>query len=110
MTRVEVKPEFFHWAIRRARLEADDLATRVPKLEEWMTGEARPTFKQLEKFAATTHAPLGFFFLPEPSRETMPAADLRVETLGSVSKYPRISSHRATGSRIASRSVKSSLS
>lgn len=80
MTRVEVKPELYSWAMQRARLEPDVLLGRFPKLEDWMAGDAQPTFKQLEKFAAATHAPFGFFFLPTPPSEPLPIADFR--TLG----------------------------
>jgi Zn-dependent peptidase ImmA (M78 family) len=79
-TRVEVKPELFDWAISRARLEPGYVMQRFPKLREWGEGSAHPTFKQLEKFAAVTHTPIGFFFLPVPPEESVPIADFR--TLG----------------------------
>lgn len=80
VVRVEVNPEFFPWAIERARGDPEEFAQRFPKLPEWIAGEAQPTLKQLEKFAAATHAPVGFFFLPEPPKEPLPIADFR--TLG----------------------------
>lgn len=79
-TRVDVKPVFFEWAMTRARLAPEELLGRFPKLEEWMAGAVNPTFKQLEKFASAVHAPIGFFFLPEPPEERVPIADFR--TLG----------------------------
>lgn len=80
VVRVEVNPEFFPWAIERARGDLEEFALRFPKLTEWIAGEAQPTLKQLERFAAATHAPVGFFFLPEPPKEPLPIADFR--TLG----------------------------
>ncbi len=76
-TRVEVKPELFLWALGRARLEPEALLASLPRLPEWLSGESQPTYKQLERFAARTHTPLGFFFLPSPPVEEVPIADFR---------------------------------
>jgi Zn-dependent peptidase ImmA (M78 family) len=78
--RVEVKPELLRWARERARLPVETLLQRFPKLREWETGEAHPTFRQLEAFADTTAAPFGYFFLTEPPDEPLPIPDFR--TLG----------------------------
>lgn len=75
--RVEVKPELLRWARVRSRIEPEALVARFPGLEAWERGERRPTLKQLEDFANATHAPLGYFFLPEPPVEQMPIPDLR---------------------------------
>jgi Zn-dependent peptidase ImmA (M78 family) len=79
--RVPVNPEFFPWAVHRARGDMEDFALRFPKLTAWMAEGEQPTLKQLEKFAAATHAPIGFFFLPKPPHEALPIADFR--TVGS---------------------------
>ena len=39
--------------------------------------ERQPTFKQLEKLAKATHAPIGSFFLSKPLDEPVPIPDLR---------------------------------
>jgi Zn-dependent peptidase ImmA (M78 family) len=75
--RVDVQPEFFPWAVERARLDWDDLVFRFKRLPEWVTGKSKPTFKQLQSFASATHAPIGFFFLPQPPEEPLPLADFR---------------------------------
>src|SRR5712691_1929883 len=64
--RVEVKPELLRWARERAGFDLAALVKRFPQLPDWESGGARPTLKQLEKFAKATYAPLGFLFLPEP--------------------------------------------
>lgn len=81
MPRVEVKPELLRWARERARFDLDALTPRFPGLPAWESGEAHPTLKQLESFAKATHAPIGYFFLPEPPVETIPIPDFR--TMGS---------------------------
>lgn len=77
MTRVFIQPAMFLWARKRARMDEAALLGRFPHLQEWESGEVQPTLRQLERFAQATHAPLGFFFLPEPPRETLPIPDFR---------------------------------
>jgi Zn-dependent peptidase ImmA (M78 family)/transcriptional regulator with XRE-family HTH domain len=75
--RVEVKPELLRWARERAGFDLAALTKRFPQLADWEKGTARPTLKQLEKFAKATHAPLGFLFLPKPPIERVPIPDFR---------------------------------
>jgi Zn-dependent peptidase ImmA (M78 family) len=75
--RVAVKPELLRWARERAGLEPEELAQRFPRLREWEAERAQPTFKQLEQYARATHAPFGYFFLPEPPVEELPIPDFR---------------------------------
>lgn len=77
MTRVSVKPELLRWARERVGRDIEDFPNRFKKLAEWERGEARPTLKQLEDFARSTHVPIGYFFLPEPPEERIPIPDLR---------------------------------
>lgn len=77
MTRVSVNPDLLRWARNRARMDAADLAIKFPKLPDWERAESQPTLKQLERYAQTTHAPVGFFFLPEPPEEPLPIPDFR---------------------------------
>ena len=75
--RVELKPELLRWARERAGFDLAALAKRFPQLPAWERGDARPTLKQLEKFAKATYAPIGFLFLPEPPVEHVPIPDFR---------------------------------
>ena len=75
--RVEVKPELLQWARERAGLSVAALSKRFPRLEAWENRTAQPTLKQLEAYARATHAPVGYFFSPEPPVEEMPIPDFR---------------------------------
>ncbi len=75
--RVAVNPSLLRWARERARIDVLELHARFPKLPAWENEEARPTLKQLESYARATHAPIGFFFLPEPPDEPLPIPDFR---------------------------------
>jgi transcriptional regulator with XRE-family HTH domain len=77
MTRIAVSPDMLRWARNRARLDVFALTARFPKLEAWEAEEVQPTFKQLEAYARATHAPIGYFFLPEPPVEQVPIPDFR---------------------------------
>lgn len=77
MTRVAVEPAMVRWARERADESLESLSRPFPRIEAWETGEVRPTFKQLEKFARRTHVPLGYLFLQEPPEEEVPIPDLR---------------------------------
>ena len=77
MDRVPIRPELLHWALGRSGLTPEALMHKFPQLEAWLTGAQGPTLKQLEAFAAATHAPIGFLFLPEPPVERTPIPDFR---------------------------------
>jgi Zn-dependent peptidase ImmA (M78 family)/transcriptional regulator with XRE-family HTH domain len=80
MTRIAVNPHMLRWARDRAGMDVLTLATRFPKLAAWEAREVEPTLKQLEHYARATHAPIGYFFLPEPPAEPMPIPDFRTMT------------------------------
>jgi len=72
-----VKPTLLRWARERAGLQFDDLARRFPHLARWESGEARPTRKQLERFAKATHATVDHLLLTKPPIERVPIPDFR---------------------------------
>ncbi|MDR1295129.1 MAG: ImmA/IrrE family metallo-endopeptidase [Bifidobacteriaceae bacterium] len=81
VTRVQVPRAMLAWAADRAGKDVATLTAKFSKYPEWITGASGPTFRQLESFAAYTHTPLGFLFLPEPPVEDVPIPDFR--TFGS---------------------------
>ena len=80
MTTVAVSKKVLHWALGRAKMEAEDLQDKFPKIQKWIAGQALPTLRQLEALAKTTHTPFGFLFLEEPPEEHLPVPHFR--TLG----------------------------
>ncbi len=77
MVRVEVAPAILNWAITRSGRPRAEFERAFPKLHVWLAGQAKPTLRQLEEFARTAHAPVGYLFLSEPPQERLPLADLR---------------------------------
>ena len=67
-------------------MSKEDLCTKFPKYLEWLSGNQQPTIKQLEKFAAQTYTPLGYFFLSDPPEERLPIPDFRTVTDQRVSR------------------------
>ena len=84
--RVSIKPSLYRWALQRSGLDPDDLASKFPKLQEWMAGTGEPTAKQAERFARATGTILGQLFLAEPPDEAIPIADFRTVRDGTVSR------------------------
>lgn len=77
MNYVAVKPTLLRWAQKRSGQSIQSLYKKIPKLKLWETGEAKPTLKQLEKFAKTVHTPIGYLFLDKPPVEKVPIPDFR---------------------------------
>ncbi|NVO10274.1 MAG: ImmA/IrrE family metallo-endopeptidase [Bacteroidales bacterium] len=71
-TEVDINASIITWAIARAGYELHELTSDVPKIQEWIDGKKKPTIKQLEDFSKKVYLPFGYFFLPEPPKESLP--------------------------------------
>lgn len=78
--RVAIQPALYEWALERAGKPAQALEGRFPRLNLWIEGAAKPTFKQAEDFAKATYTPLGLLLLPDPPVEPVPIPDFRTFT------------------------------
>ena len=67
--RMSVAPQMLRWARERSGRPHDYLAEKFPNLDAWEAGDVKPTMRQLEDFAKSTYAPIGFMFLTEPPDE-----------------------------------------
>ena len=69
------------WAIDRAHISIETLARKLSvkteKIEKWIDGQAKPTFKQAQNLAEKLHIPFGYLFLSEPPKEKLPIPDFR---------------------------------
>jgi Zn-dependent peptidase ImmA (M78 family) len=77
--RVDVSTSVLRWALSRSE-NIDTINRRLPKIREWLSGERKPTMRQLEDLARATYTPLGYFFLSEPPLEQLPAPYFRTIT------------------------------
>lgn len=81
MSQAIISPDVLKWARLRSKLNIDNVAkkanVKVEKLNEWETGEAKPTFIQAQKLAKILHIPFGYLFLSEPPVEKPHLPDLR---------------------------------
>lgn len=71
-TEVNINVDILTWAIARAGFDLHDFALKVPSTLDWVSGEKKPTIKQLEDFSKKVYLPFGYFLLPEPPKETLP--------------------------------------
>ena len=76
-TRVEINPGVLLWATERAGV---DLHRMFPRLDDWFSGAAQPTLRQLEDFARAASVPFGYLFLAEPPEEKLPIPHFRTLT------------------------------
>jgi Zn-dependent peptidase ImmA (M78 family) len=77
-----VQPNVLRWARESHGYSIDAVAERFDKdpaiIEAWESGDAAPTYAQLERLAYEVyHRPLAMFFFPEPPEEPTPQQAFR---------------------------------
>lgn len=63
---IPITPSVLVWARERAGLSLEDAAERFKRLSDWESGEASPTYPQLEQLSDAFKVPIAVFFFPEP--------------------------------------------
>ena len=61
--KIDITPDKLQWAYKRAGLDEETAVKKFPKLKSWLSGEQKPTFKQLQDFATKFYVPFGYLFL-----------------------------------------------
>lgn len=77
-----INPEILRWARVRSGLSLEETAAALGKdadfIAKWESGEAAPTYVQLESLAYRLYKrPIAIFFFPEPPQEPEPARSFR---------------------------------
>jgi len=85
MSKALINAAMLQWAAERSGLPTDVVAKKLnvsaERLDEWLSGDDRPTFRQAQMLAAALHVPFGYLFLEQAPEENLPIPDLR--TVGS---------------------------
>lgn len=81
MADAHVNPAMLRWALARSPVGRSEVAEAFRKaestIEQWLSGEEAPTFRQAQKLAKQLRVPFGYLFLEEPPEEGMPLPDFR---------------------------------
>lgn len=81
MADAHVNPAMLRWALARSPVGRSEVAESFKKpestIDQWLAGEAAPTFLQAQKLAKQLRVPFGYLFLEEPPEEGVPLPDFR---------------------------------
>ncbi len=81
MTEALVTPNVLTWARLRRGLDSAALAGKLnvkpEAVQNWESGERRPTFRQAQQLAKNLYIPFGYLYLSEPPVEELPIRDFR---------------------------------
>ena len=78
---INIDASRLRWAVERAGLTVNDYVCSHPSVafHEWVSGNKKPTFKQLETFAKSVNVPFGYLFLDKTPEESVPFPVFRGE-------------------------------
>lgn len=81
MPDAHINPAMLRWALARSPVSEAELASSFGKgedtIDRWLTGEARPTFRQAQRLAKRLRVPFGYLFLEGPPDEDVALPDFR---------------------------------
>lgn len=85
MTEALIEHTALQWAVERAGITVEALSRKLntseAKIESWLSGDKKPTFKQAVSLANALHIPFGYLFMRDTPNEEFPIPDFR--TVGS---------------------------
>jgi len=77
--RIEVNRDILIWALSRVSYGQEEVDVLFPQIKFWLSGQKKPTIKQLADFSKKTHLPFGYLFLDKPLKEKNPIPFFRTE-------------------------------
>jgi len=77
--RIEVSKDILLWALSRVPYRQEDFDVVFPRFKLWLSGQKKPTIKQLADFCRKVHLPFGYLFLDRPLEERNPIPYFRTE-------------------------------
>ncbi len=87
INRIKINKEIYIWAIKESKKDFEEIKDKFKKIEDWISQEIYPTFRQIEDFANFLKVPLGYMFLDKPPKTNIIESEFR--TIGN--KIPEIS-------------------
>ena len=84
-----ITPAVVQWARERAGYSLDDAVRHFKKIAAWESGEALPTYVQLEQMAERFRIPVAVFFFPKPPAVPPIEQSFRTLTAADFAAIPR---------------------
>lgn len=80
-SRVPIRPDALRWAMERASVQEEDLASGIrvkpEKVLAWLEGREKPTYRQAKQLADRLHIAFSQLLAPPPQRVELPLKDFR---------------------------------
>ena len=75
-TNVDISPSVLQWIMTHGQIDRLASSTRT-LLEQWSSGQKKPTFNQIGQISKASGIPLGYFFLQTPPQEDLSIVEYR---------------------------------
>ena len=99
--RIPITPAVLTWAREYAGFSFDDLHKAFPDMEQWESGEALPTYPQLERLSEKLKIPVAVFFFPSPPRLPSIRNSFRTLPDAEFNAFPRLLLRKAKAFQIS---------
>lgn len=75
--RIKINKEIYIWAIEESRKDFEEIEDRFENIENWISQDILPTFRQVEELANFLKVPLGYMFLENPPKTDVIESEFR---------------------------------